>query len=187
MIYNDERPELIRGRIWLALLGLFAAFGVIALFLPNADTIMAAHVFRMAACSTVVVVYWTDAWEAVKKAEPERTDYLIVGIWLSFLSNAFQSLQGIVGRMGGLPSWWLNNDLIAPTLAASVIAAVLHVSAPGAVDGVVPRRNRIAMGVSFGIAVLLMGSLTLAQPDISPWLDRVRPYISGVASGGVPT
>ena len=154
-------------------------FMTASLLLPNASVILVSHILRISASAVVVYVYLPDAWAGLRAAVPRREDYLIVGIVFSFLSNALGSLVGLIGRMGGLPKWWLDNELIGPTLFLSVIAAVLHVSAPGAVDGQVPRRNRMAIGAAFGVAILAITGLGLAQPDIGSALERARPYLSG--------
>lgn len=60
---------------------------------------------------------------------------------------------------------------------ASVVGAVLHVVAPGSVDGVVPRRNRLALGAGVGLAVLVVMALLITRPDIKPVIERTRPYI----------
>ena len=182
MIYNGRTPELIKGRIWLTVLLIFALFGVVNVFTPNADLIIASHVMRLSASAVVVYVYWPEAWAGVRAAEPERSDYLIVGIVFSFLSNMLQSLFSLIGRMGGLPKWWLDSQLVGPTLLLSVLAAVLHVSAPDAVKKQVPKRNRIAMGFAFGATILAVASLGVTQPDIGPYLEKARPYLQGTAA-----
>ncbi|MCJ2038550.1 hypothetical protein MKK55_06210 [Methylobacterium sp. J-059] len=66
---------------------------------------------------------------------------------------------------------------MAPIVMPSMVASVLHAAAPGAVDGTVPRRNRIALGIGAGSGVSAVVFLIAIRPDIRPIIDRARPYI----------
>ncbi|WP_191970289.1 hypothetical protein, partial [Methylobacterium planeticum] len=151
---------------------------LINFFVPNADMIIAVRCIACASHGVVLYVYGHDAWLAFRKREPARSDYLILGIWLSFLSQILQSAFAILSRLSGMQSWFVNAEIWAPAILLSVTAAVLHTATPGALDGVVPRRNRIAMGVGLGFAILSVLGLVASKPDIRPYLDRARPYIS---------
>ncbi|WP_232631553.1 hypothetical protein [Methylobacterium sp. Leaf118] len=59
----------------------------------------------------------------------------------------------------------------------SMMAAVLHVAATGSIDGEVPRRSRIALGLCVGGAVLVVGAVVATRPDIGPTIERARPWI----------
>lgn len=177
MIYNDNRPEHIRGAIWLTVIVLALGYGVINAFVPNSDMNIAIGVLQASAATMVVYIYGRDAWIAMRASHPKRTDFLIVGIVLAWLSTDGQAVLAVMFRLAGMPQWFVNSEIYAPIRLLSVVAAVLHVSAPGAVDGTVPRRNRIAMGIGLGGAVLLVLVLLWSRPDIGPLLDRTRPYI----------
>lgn len=177
MIYNDPSPTRIRGRIWFTLLVLFFGYGIINVFVPNGDMIIATRVIQASASAVVLYVYFGDFWHGLRTPDPARGDYLIVGIWVGFFATLCQAIYSMAFRLAGNPAWLLNSEVNAPYILLSVVAAVMHVSAPGAVDGVVPRRNRLAMGVGFGAAVFLVICLFMIRPDIRPVLDRLRPYI----------
>ncbi|WP_162560935.1 hypothetical protein [Methylobacterium durans] len=40
-----------------------------------------------------------------------------------------------------------------------------------------PRKNRIAMGVGLGLAILGVLTLVATKPEVRPYLERARPYI----------
>jgi len=116
---------------------------------------------------------------------------LIVGIWLSFLSHVGQTTYSLVYRLADAPQWLLNAEVVPFIVLTSVVGAVLHVVAPGSVDGVVPRRNRLALGAGVGLAVLVVMALLITRPDIKPVIERTRPYIgdwfrTGEMPGGDP-
>jgi hypothetical protein len=59
--------------------------------------------------------------------------------------------------------------------------------APGAIGGMVPRRNRIAIGAGLGVAIGLVLLLSFAKPDLRPYVEWMRPYISDwFNTGGLP-
>ncbi|NEU14705.1 hypothetical protein G3T14_21740 [Methylobacterium sp. BTF04] len=176
-IYNDERPEHIRGAIYLAVIGLFAVYQVVNAFVANADMILAVRIIACAIYAAVLYVYAPDAWTAASNRDPERGDFLIVGIWLSFAGHLGQGLYAIAYRLAEAPAWLLNAEVIAPITIVSAIAGVLHVSAPGAFKGTVPRRNRYALALALALGVLALGVLLTTRPDIKPIIDRARPYI----------
>lgn len=191
MIYNDESPERIRGTIYLSILLLFVGYQLINIVVPNADMILATRVLATGFYSAVLYVYWRDAWTALRKPDPRRSDFLIVGIWASFLSHWCQNLYSLAYRLAQAPQWLLTAEVVSPIVMLSVVAAVLHVAAPGAVDGTVPRRNRIALGVGVGIAALAVAALMAARPDIRPLIERTRPFIgdwfqTGMMPPGAP-
>jgi len=177
VIYNDDRPERIRGAIYLTTILLFILYQAINAFVPNADMIVAVRVLACSVYAAVIYVYGRDAWVAVSTPDPKRSDFLIVGIVLSFMSHFGQSAYAIAYRLADAPAWLLNAEVIAPVVILSMVAGVLHVTAPESIEGTVPRRNRYALGAFVGLAVLMLGVLLTTRPDVRPWIDRARPYI----------
>lgn len=177
LVYDSKNPEQIRGAIWLSVILLGTGYMLINAFVSNADMNIAIGVLQAAAATMVVYIYGKDAWRAVRKKNPARTDFLIVGIVLAWLSTDGMAILAVLFRLAGMPAWFVNSEVYAPVRLLSVVAAVLHVSAPGAVDGLVPRKNRMAMGVGLGGAVLLALALLWSRPDIGPLIERARPYI----------
>lgn len=176
MILSLNRPDRIRQTILACVVALFLGYQGINAFVPNADMILATRVLAAGFYMALLYVYGPDAWLALRTATPKRSDFLVVGIWIGFASHFWQDVYSIVYRLA--PSeWLLNAEIISPGILLSAIAVVLHVSAPGAVDGTVPRRNRIALGAGVGVATLLVGLLLVTRPDIRPFVDGLRPWI----------
>ncbi len=191
MVYN-EGPTGIRQVLYLTGLGLFVGYQCINVFVPNADMIVATRILAAAFYSVVVYAYAGDAWAAVRRPVPTKADFLIVGIWLSFLSHLAQTVYATIYRLADAPQWLLNAEIVPAIVLLSMMAAVLHVAATGSIDGEVPRRSRIALGVGVGVAVLIVGAVVATRPDIGPAVERARPWISdwwrtGAVPGAVPT
>jgi hypothetical protein len=184
MIYNDEGPELIRGKIYLAGIVLLIGYIIIDALMPNADMIVALRVLQASTAAVVVFVYAPDASAGLNAQAPEKGDFLIVGITIGFFSIMCQALYSIVFRLAGNPWWFANSDLTGLWIMASVVAAFLHLIAPGAVDGIVPRRNRMGLGVAFGFSVMAVLGILWTRPDIGPYLEIIRPYIGDVFRTG---
>ncbi|WP_430914063.1 hypothetical protein [Methylobacterium sp. sgz302541] len=176
LIYNGG-PEHLRGVLWLGVLALVAGYETVNMFVPNADMILATRIIAGAIYSTVLYVYGREAWKAVRKPKPDRADFLIVGIWLSFLSLLFQTSYAILYRLADAPKWLLNAEIVPLIVMVSILGAICHVAAPADEEGQIPPRNRIAFGVMVGIAALAFGVLVATRPDIRPLIERTRPFI----------
>lgn len=176
MTMPASSPERIRRTIYLSVAGLLVGYQAVNAFVPNSEMILATRVLALGFYATVLYVYGPDAWRALFSRHPKRSDFLVIGIFVSFLSHFGQSFYSILYRLA--PSTWLfNSEFLAVVVQLSIVAAMLHVTAPGAVDGTVPRRNRIALGIGVGLATLAVGGVLLSRPDVAPVLDRLRPYI----------
>ena len=191
MIYKDG-PGGIRQVLYLTALVLFVGYQTINVFVPNADMIIATRILAAAFYSVVVFAYAGDAWDAIRNPEPDKSDFLITGIWLSFLSHLCQTVYAIIYRLADAPTWLLNAEVVPFIVGLSMVAAMLHIVATGGVKEGVPRRSRIALGIGVGVAVLLVGAVVATRPDIGPTIERARPWIgdwwhTGFIPGSVPT
>lgn len=137
--------------------------------------ILATRVLALGFYTTVLTVYAPEAWRSLIQGQ-ERTDFLIAGIWISFLSHAGQSLYSVAYRLAPTP-WLLNSEVVSPIVLLSVVASTLHVGYPGVVDGKIPRKNRIVLGICVGIATCCVVALLVTRPDIAPMLDKARPWL----------
>ncbi|UMY16681.1 hypothetical protein MMB17_18640 [Methylobacterium organophilum] len=181
-IYADNRPETIRSIIIWASAVFFTGYQILNVFVPNGEMILYVRILDVAATAVALWIFAPDAWGGFLRRTPIPRDFLIVGIWLKFLSSELQGIYAILYRLGGAPQWFLNNELLPWVIMIGIVAVVLHVCTPGALDErdgrpAVPRRNQYALAIGFGCAVLMVGALVASKPDVQPWLERTRPYI----------
>lgn len=181
-IYADNRPETIRGIIIWATAALCVGYQILNIFVPNEDMIIYVRILDVAATAVALWIFAPDAWGGILRRTPVPRDFLIVGIWLKFLSSELQGIYAIIYRLGGAPKWFLNNELLPYIIILGIVAVVCHVCTPGALDArdgrpAVPRRNQYGLAIGFGCAVLTVGLLIASKPDVLPWLERSRPYI----------
>jgi drug/metabolite transporter (DMT)-like permease len=154
---------------------------------PNADMLLGWRVLQAATSASVFYVYWPDAKIAMLTHEPRKGDFLILGITFGWIATFCQATYSIVFRLAGSPGWLMNADPVGLWLMLSVLGGILHLLAPGAIGGSVPRRNRLALGAGLGAAIALVLFLSFAKPDIRPYVDWLRPYISDwFNTGGLP-
>jgi len=180
--YDDTSPETIKKQIVFATIVLVGTVFMLNFFVPNADLILAERIFQASVAATVVVVYWPDARAAWKSESPERGDYLIVGVTLGWCATLCQAMFSVVFRLAGMPLWFTNIDANSLWILMSAISGILHIVAPGAVDGIVPRRNRIVLGVGIGIAVMGICVVMWTRPDISVYVEASRFVLEDTAS-----
>lgn len=183
-IYDDDRPENIRSTIGWTVAILTIGYILINAFVPNNDINIAVDVLVGVMATMALVYYLGAAVRAVWTGSQANTDYLIVGITLSWLSQDGQAWMRVVARLSQFDPAFLNSELFAPLKLLSVVAAVLHVIPRGAANGVVPTGDRVAVGIALLVAaVLSVGILTL-RPDPRPMIQNAPIWMKDLFQTG---
>lgn len=104
---------------------------------------------------------------------PTKADFLIIEVWLSFVSHLGQTIYAAHYRMAAAPQWLLNAEVVPIIVRFSMLAAVLHVAATGPVDGEEPRHSRIRP--SAGVTVLIVGAGLANRHGIGSAIERPQP------------
>lgn len=173
MIYDDPRPENIRSTIGWTVFVLVLGYVVVNALVPNNDVNIGVSVLVGTTATMVLCFYLMTAIKAIWTGSDRHTDYLIVGIVLSWISQDGQAWLSVAARLSGFSPILMNSELFAPLKLLSVVAAVLHVIPRGAADGVVPRSNKAAVFGFLGLAGFLAVLILVVKPDLSPWIDRM--------------
>lgn len=177
LIYDDTRPETIRSTIYLSTLVLILGYVALNVFLPNSDVNIVVGVLQAVMASMVLCYYIAAAIRAVVTGSSANTDFLIVGIVLSWISTDGQAILALLARLSGFPPALMNSELFAPLKLLSVIAAVLHVVPKGAANGVVPQGNKAAVAGFFVLAMMLATALVVTKPDPTFLIDRAPAWM----------
>lgn len=107
--------------------------------------------------SISVVITYSPAWvQTLNKERLNGADALSLGIGGTWCAEIGQRLWSIIWRGLDQPEWMLTTSLLPLLLTLSFMGGVLHLTAPGAVDGIVPRRNWIILGVTLGAAAFVI-------------------------------
>jgi hypothetical protein len=130
-------------------------------------------------CST----YAISVWHGLTNSGPmPRYTHLALGIfigWLSIVMN--RSWAGMI-RLYPLEMWMRESYFISFYVWTSIMAAVFHMTAPGAINGVVPTANWIKIGIAVmvgimlgvlvGVAIAGMGQAAIVDFDLLSYLIR---------------
>lgn len=151
-----QMTRFFRSRTVLIGAGCFALYGVAFALIPAPffGEILNAVLFSVSA--GVVVTYSSFAFQAACNRSPSSQDYLLLGIWLGWLAMSVRGAVALYWRYANKPPEFTDNFLWLLVLHIAVVSATLHLTAPGAIDGRVPARNWILLGiaVAFGLALM---------------------------------
>ena len=172
-----SRPSILRSRTLWTALALFALYWIAAGLVPNGPLMEALHTIRIAICLVVVTAYAPVCLEALAQDRIGRVEQLSLGITIGWGATLCGGLWSLLWRLAGQPAWMVNSDLNGFFLWVAILGAVLHVTAPGAVDGIVPRRTWILTGLAFGGGALAAGVLLARRPDVAVLVEGLAPWL----------
>ena len=148
---------------------LIALFWVVAYFTPAYILIQIMNYVFIAVAVAVIVSFMPSVLVALKRGYPiDRVAQLTIGIPLAWLASTMIRLWSAGSRILEL-EWMRNSPVIAFCLFLSACAGVLHLTAPGAIDGHIPHKNWVIVGVAVGAGCLIAGILigmNLERPPI---------------------
>lgn len=145
---NRTVPILRSRVVWAAVL-IFSLFSILMWIVPNSPLMEVMHSLRGWVALAVVVAYTPICLEAVRLEKIDRIHQLSLGIWMGWMATLILSVWSLLWRLAGKPIWMTESDINAFALMMSTMGATLHITAPGAVGGIVPRRNWIMLGLAF--------------------------------------
>lgn len=172
-----ETVRFLHSRILWTSFVLFLVFLVVAWWIPNGPLMEISHSIRLAISLAVVVAYTPICLQAVKLRRIDRVHQLSLGIWMGWFSAFLMGVWSLAWRMSGKPAWMTESDLNAFFLAMSTMGATLHITAPGAIDGIIPRKNWIMLGIAFAAGALFATLVIGFQPSVAGAVDRIKPWV----------
>ncbi len=151
---TDVFRTVARSRVVKAAIALSAGYWLAAFLLPSILLIQVLNYVLIAIAIAVSVAYLPNVYEALKMDRIDRVAQLSLGIslsWLAVLIN--RSWVGVIRITDA--DWMRTSPMIGFYVFLSVLAGVLHITAPGAIDGIIPKRNQIILGAAIGVGVLV--------------------------------
>lgn len=168
---------ITRPVVWTSLT-LYLIFIACAWILPNRILIETLRAMLLSISIAVVIAYAAPAVSAMlDKRRPDLVAQLTLGIALGWAATAFQSTWSLIYRLAGQPLWMQNNDLNALIIWSLCLAAALHITAPGAIDGRIPRRNMVSLGLAIGAGVLIVSIIMIWNPNVDGLVDAIKPWL----------
>jgi hypothetical protein len=161
----------------------FLIFYISTQFLNPGPIVEMVRVASIPLSVAVVVAYGDGAFRAMFARHPDKFAMLTLGIVVSWASVALTSTWSVLWRLSGQPAWWVNSYPNSFGLYIALAAAVLHITAPGAVDGRIPKKLMIHLGLIAAIVTSLAIAVVIARPDLSSVINSLRPYVEGPDSG----
>jgi len=138
---------------------LIVAFWIAAYFVPSYILIQIMNYIVIAVAVAVIISFMPSVLVALKRGYPiDRVAQLTIGITLAWVASTMIRLWSAGGRILEL-EWMRNSPVIAFCLFLSACAGILHLTAPGAIDGHIPSKNWVIVGVAVGAGCLIAGIL----------------------------
>lgn len=108
--------------------------------------------------AVAVVVTFAPVWISTllkRSSEVDGTEWLSLGVGSTWTAEIVQRMWSITWRGLDQPHWMTATWITPFALVLTIAGGVMHVTSPGSMNGIVPRRNWIVLGVSTGAAVFL--------------------------------
>jgi hypothetical protein len=168
--------------LWISV-AILVAYIVLALLIPRQPFLEFIRILAATSSLVVAVSFSADAWESITAEKPDRTDSLVVGIFLLAVSGFSTNFWLLFYRLAERPDWMLHIlawGFLSATLAT--IGNVLHVWAPGVLrkdpDGLeVPPARLRAVGVAAALGVFATLIVLASQPNAAWIVEALRPYL----------
>lgn len=160
-------------RLWALVVAPLVAFGLMAYATEDRAFILALNIVQAAAASAVVVAFLPEIGRIIFGREPMRRDaWLVYGVWVSWCDVLYRTIESLVWRILGQPSWIINSDFTSAYLWFGIIAAISHIIRPGGLNDRVPAREWIRVGVIIGSAVLVALGVIYADDIKAAWFGH---------------
>lgn len=142
-----------------ALVIIWGVFWVLAFFFVSGPVLIQITNYTvMAVAIAVIVSYIPNVIHALERGGPgiDRVGQLTIGIVLAWSASTVLRSWSAATRIFDL-EWMRDSPWIAFFLLNSTIAGILHLTAPGAIDGRIPGKNWVVVGAAIGIGVFIAG------------------------------
>lgn len=151
------------------LLGVLAlpitSYGAVALAFGNRTAIELANIVLFSLSCGILVAYLPIVWHGLRKASPDGGDILALGVFLAWLGVDLARGISIVWRMLGRPPSWLDSVWWGIHITLSVMGAICHLIAPGALYGNLPTREWLRLGLLVAISVAIGAAMIIFRVD----------------------
>lgn len=143
---------------------------------------------------SVVVAYWPNFVEAVLKDKPTPGDQLVMGIVMSWSSEALLRNYAAFYNASGRPEWMVLDPLWGHMpgmfLWIGFLGAILHISVPDAISGKIPERRMILIGIAVALIVMIVAAFMAVETSHggdgpAPTFHPARPLSNMPAAGPV--
>lgn len=171
------RKILTGAMFWFIVLG-SALYWIASWATPDSSNLEFEHIVRTSAALAVVLGYSSIFFEALLAKRPDRVQQLSTGIVLSWGSTVMMSVWSLLYRYGGRPPWMLEANIYGYFVFMQLLGAVLHITAPGAAGGGIPKKNWVSLGVAVGLASFIALVTLVYDPNVHGLVDMMSHYFN---------
>lgn len=168
--------RILRARLLVLFVLLSAFYWIVSWLTPSSSNMEFEHIARTSISLAVVMAYASIFAGALMSSRPDRVEQLSAGIVLSWVSTLLVSMWALLYRLGGRPAWMLDSDIYGYLIHLQVLGGILHITAPGAVGGGIPRRNWISLGVASGVTLFVFLMIIGFQPNAQRLVSYMEYY-----------
>lgn len=140
--------------LWVAI-ACIGSFWLVSAFLPFVTMMEFLNGVALAVAIAVTIAYAPVWVEALTQDRPDRVGQLTLGIGCTWGAFILSRMWSISWRGSGQPDWMENSPVVGFFVYMTILGGILHLTAPGAIDGDVPRRNWILIGITIGGGLVL--------------------------------
>lgn len=127
---------------------------------------------------SVAILYLPGLVEILFVRAPSQVQQLVFGIVIAWAGGAGISAWLGLWRMAGRPEWMLDSAISGFFTWMICVGGFLHLTAPRAIDGRIPRANWAASAFALVASLALAWVLLVVPPDVRWIADWLEPYLS---------
>jgi len=138
---------------------LFGLFAVASVLVPF-DSLYLTVTFVLVSVEVLLSLAYLPAFLMAIVSSPVRErDQLIMGIWVAWNFDLATRVWSLAYRYTDNSDWMLTTNTVTLLLFGRLLAAMLHVTAPDAIDGRVPASSWMKLGLAFLAGVVVATTL----------------------------
>lgn len=183
---NDTKARLRRFvgcRVFWTTVVCIIAYFALGFALPEQPFLELVRILQAVTAIVVVIAFSVDAWESLTSETTDRTDSIVIGIFLQHVSLFWIGFWLLLYRLSGRPEWMLNTLFFGFWGGwLSSLAALLHVWAPGVLrradsEGEIPPSRLRAVSLAAALGVFGVLVVLATQPNARWLVESIRPWV----------
>lgn len=151
---------------------LFSLMGVVAVgyflsiaVLGQEQAIEIGNMILFSLAAGVTVTYTPTAYGGIRYVRLDGATVLSMGIWLGWASITYRTGGSILWRFFDKPDGWLDSALWGMHIIGSCCSALCHLLGPEAMNGRVPTKEWVRIGILVAVSVFAAGLLATFNLD----------------------
>lgn len=156
---------------------LLILFWTCAYFTPNKTVLLLTNSMVLAGSIGVSITYIPAAIQSIRTGKDMSVQHITLGIAYAWSFSAAWRAWSLLWLLSNQPSWMINNDLVAFFQAGIFRGSCYHLTAPGAIAPNIPSLRWMVLGIIVGTAVGLAAVLSIFHPDLTQFVQVLRPYV----------